>query len=357
MDVSSIQKGVRIKDPEKRTHSFLFEDGTMYRVHKHLGSGTFGRTYDVVGPDSVHYALKRIQGDDIYEILKECVIHIVLAETSKHEPNGPYVPQFFRFACDFPRGEAYIVTERMEHTFLDLLQSEEANLLDTIVPDCIQQISTSLQFFGKHLQFNHRDLKPDNIMCIRKGGNYVFKLIDFGYSCLTWKGLHIVTRGPFATCFRKDRDMSQLLYAIYTISGRNLSKELRDRIYSMLTANIGAKHTKCSIPYGCQHEGLVQWKNSYDFFDRTNVCVPSATIYTAKKHMENFAQGKPFQPSQTFRQFQTSVNMFSANMKGKESIPASPRRVVPNRGRLHRVTAKLNTRLIPRNTLKQRKRV
>jgi hypothetical protein len=184
------------------------------------------------------------------------------------------------------------------------------------------------------MQFNHRDLKPDNVMYRRASdGTRIYTLIDFGLSCLTWNGLQIRADGPFRTCSRTDRDMPQFLYGLYVSFRHFLSKRLQDTIYTMLKVNIGSQ--SCMLQ-GCEQAGLRNWQSSYEFFNRPNVYAPSATLYTANTHMKHFAEGKPFQATQTFQ--------YNANhIQGNESVPVTKQ--VPKR--LYRNTRKLNRRLIP----------
>jgi serine/threonine protein kinase len=292
--------GIRDRDIQQgtRSGSVVKFQNTYYKLIQELGSGSYGTTYRALGEDRKMYALKVQQTPNITLLIKECIIHILLAKTSKDQENGPLVPIFYKVAYNEDKDEAYIVSERMEGTLYHFLTNHSKEENDAILPDAIGQITDALTFFGDTLQFNHRDLKSDNIMYTRTPyGAYHFKLIDFGLSCLTWKGMRIQVEGVFDKthiCYKKDRDIPQLLYSLLWFVGRtHLSENLVQRLYAILVSII--KGTKqCSMIDGCMDEGLVGWRSSYFFLNRPNITVPFARINRIKKHMNNFTRGKQF---------------------------------------------------------------
>jgi serine/threonine protein kinase len=293
-------KGIQDRDIQEGTRSgTIVQLGTSrFKLIQELGRGTYGTTYRALGEDKKMYALKVQRTPHIPSFAKECIIHILLAKTSKDQENGPLVPVFYKVAYNEDKDEAYIVTERMEGTLYHFLKNHSKEENDVILPDAIRQITDTLTFFGDTLQFNHRDLKSDNIMYTRTPyGAYHFKLIDFGLSCLTWRGMRIQVEGIFDrthVCYKKDRDIPQLLYALLLFAGRTyLSDNLLQRLYTILVSII--KGTKqCYMMDGCMDEGLNDWMSSYNFLNRPNITVPSARINRIKKHMNNFTRGKQF---------------------------------------------------------------
>jgi serine/threonine protein kinase len=102
----------------------------------------------------------------------------------------------------------------MDTSFFRFLNPDiDREKLDIIVSDMLLQVADILDFFQSKLYFNHRDLKTDNVMITMVGDRRIYKIIDFGMSCLMWNQLNIVTTSHrFTTCFREGRDLAQLIY-------------------------------------------------------------------------------------------------------------------------------------------------
>ena len=275
--------------------------GVRYTVNQKLGSGTFGTTYKVVSSaGGKEYAIKQIKEVrtpyQINNMLKESIIQILLADASKQEENGPHVPYLYEVAYDIVKREAYIRSELMRNTFSNLL-SGEAKDNDIIIPDALLQIANILDFFGKSLKFNHRDFKGDNIMYIRTDKDKrKYKLIDFGFSCITWNALQISGGGYFAIdrrCYIQHRDLSQLIY--YICKYVNISKELLKELRSLLSANI--HHKECLLLDKCSR--IREWKNVYNILDRNNVNVPKGNPNAVRSAMIEFQnpRAKPVEPT------------------------------------------------------------
>ena len=270
---------------------------TTYTLHSVLGRGSYGTTYQAVRDDEV-VALKVVQNPNLASLCKESIIQILLMKESEQEENGPFVPRLYEIAFNRELDEAYIVSERMTGTLFHLIQRNSKQENDRILPGAIQEIANSLQFLGERLKFNHRDLKPDNIMYTKTPyGAYSYKLIDFGLSCLRWNGLKIQNESFFPSekiCFKKDRDIPQLLYSIIMYIGRkHITDELLTRLDSILVSKIN-QDRNCFMIEGCTTEGLKGWANTYDFLNRDNVTVPSGSIDQITRHMNNFRKGKQF---------------------------------------------------------------
>ena len=278
-------------------------DGLTYRVIRQLGAGTFGTTYrvrqGVAGPE---YAIKIVKDLDTPEkqnfFLAECVIQILCANASRGQPDGPFVPDVFGVALDAVRGIGFLRNQLMENTFANLASSASTVDNDLIVPDVLTQLAHNLKFLGTALAFSHRDLKDDNVMFITRGdGTRSFKLIDFGFSCVKLpNGSHLIGGNYFEdspTCFKKDRDLSQLMFdvALYT----PISPELKNRFARMLSANVKApkKHV-CKMTTLCPADALTQWVDVYRFLDRPNVSVPYGDPNSVIDQMRRHVAKEPF---------------------------------------------------------------
>jgi serine/threonine protein kinase len=265
---------------------YIVMDTVKYKiVGEPLGKGTFGTTYKV-SHDNKEYAIKYVKSQldtpaRINGFIKEAIIQIILAE------EGPHVPALYTIAYNPKTKEGFIRSELMRNTARNLIAVLSTQEMATVIPDIIIQVAKILQFYGDKLKFNHRDLKTDNIMYNRDPVTNMrtYKLIDFGFSCLTYKGVEIKGSTYFAaeaTCFRENRDISQFMYEIAKYV--KIPAELFKILNKLLTANV--HHTTCKLLKDCV--GLKAWKNTYGFLDRTNVVMKKPTTDTIITEMTNY---------------------------------------------------------------------
>jgi len=250
-------------------------DGVVYKIDgPSLGQGSYGKTYKCIGPDGKPVAIKAIHDpiirtDDVHSFLTEIIIQIILMKTSEGQPGGPYVPKIFKVGFNKTNNHGYIVSELMYRTVRSLIKDETPVKNDVIIPEMVRQIGIILDFFGKTVEFNHRDCKADNLMYVKDAdGKRIYKLIDFGYSCLKWNNLEL--RGKIAklsgACYRKGRDLTQLLYELTLY--HTISLELRDWLESNLRVHIDkvCSLQKCDLPVPVR-----DWQNTYTLFNAKDI--------------------------------------------------------------------------------------
>lgn len=278
-------------------------NGKVYRVLQQLGKGTFGTTYRVrQGAGGPEYAIKIVNdldsGEDQNYFLAECVIQILLVEASRGQPSGPFVPDVYEVACDAGKGIGYLRSQVMENTLSNLVHAVTTAETDIVVTDALSQLAHILKFFGTALEFNHRDMKQNNVMFLTRGdGTRAFKLIDFGFSCVKLpNGSHLIGGSYFdasPSCFKKDRDLSQLMFdcALHL----PMSPALKKRLTQMLQANVKSpkKHV-CNMLKMCPADALREWIDVYRFLDRSNVSVPHGDPNSVIEQMRRHVAKEPF---------------------------------------------------------------
>jgi serine/threonine protein kinase len=227
-------------------------------------------------------------------------MQILMYEETKHVPDGPYVPKFYELAYSNKEKTMMMRSELLDGTFDSLIRTSTIQENDRLVPAVLVKIARILQFLQQRLAFDHRDLKGDNIMYALHNGTIQLKLIDFGLSCMTWKGLSIRGEGysGLKSCFKQDRDLSQFIYSIARYESKCISKQLYTTFANILHVNLDPNHV-CEVLDDCVRNGLTNWASSYNFFNRTNVHIPRAEPESVVAVMQNYLRGKPFRQTRS----------------------------------------------------------
>jgi len=272
-------------------------NGETYRRGAPLGTGSFGKVYKCnKNSCSDAYALKILELTSIEEFLKEVIIQILMMKMSENDEGGPHVPRIICVAIDYDDSMAYIISELMEDTVKNLLLTNTPPQKEINVPFVLNEVAYMLEFFGKTLQFNHRDLKTDNIMYVRKIGQIHIKLIDFGFSCLTWGSLHISTENyPFSsTCYKEGRDLQQLIYNLY-VGGFHLSDKMYDWLENLMYVNVLGEDVSLLFGTRRRPKGPIrEWRNTYNYLNKKNVNTRYTRTSRIKNKAARYAKGQPF---------------------------------------------------------------
>jgi serine/threonine protein kinase len=238
-----------------------------YAVKKILGSGSFGTTYQVTGPDGKDYALKSVQWN--VDVFSEIVQQILVVNTTADLPDGPFAPRIFTVSHDKTKNNIYILSELMDDTIWNIIMGQTREQNDKAVPHIVSQVAYRLFELQNLLQFNHRDLKTNNVMYkTNPDGHSVVKFIDFGYSCMKWKGVHISSGEDsgvhFDKCYRESRDISQFITSILFFHKRVLSSKLKKELGNYITIDYGKKTRRAT-------NLMRKWTKSYNLFNRNNL--------------------------------------------------------------------------------------
>ena len=271
--------------------TFFILENIRYNVKKTLGEGTYGVTYHVVDEDDRSFALKVLFDSiktpkDAQLFIKESILQILMAEASKDQSHGPYVPRLYEVAYNESSSQGFIRSELMRGNLDSLIMKHSSKEISKILPDAIIQITKMLDFFGKKLEFSHRDLKGDNIMYVlSESGKRIFKLIDFGMSCLTWDGLTIRGGDYFSdksTCFKPNRDIMQFLYSL-TLYSDYIEPWLLSEIQDLLVTTLPPHD--CIMGKTCDKNGFTNWRSSYNFLNRNNLSFPKGRPKNVRRTM------------------------------------------------------------------------
>ena len=247
----------------------------QYTLGNHLGSGTFGAVYECFGSNGQEYIVKTIKLEgtrlDVKSVIIETIIQIIVAEETKDSNypelkiKGPFAPLVIDVGYDPVDNACFIVTEKMRRTIFSLIDSWKSLNRSTVgysIAYLFIRMNKILEELYAKLQFNHRDFKRDNCMYIRdESGNIMPRLIDFGFSCINFRGL-IISAGShmhFRYCNLMGRDMAQFMYETVKYNPW-LPSSFKNVIDALLTYNRGGKVVKIL-------KEVNRWSNTYFFMN------------------------------------------------------------------------------------------
>ena len=283
------------KELQTSHHSYTYE--------KQIGKGSYGTIFKARSDKNDLVAIKRVKVQDtieLWEMVREIIIQIILYEVTKDLPDGPYVPAIYEMAYDATKHHFYSVQELMDGTLESLIKKRSKRENETQLPEDLVEIATKLEWLGTHLKFNHRDFKSDNVMYKKTSKGYSLRLIDFGMSCLTWKDIPFTATKtlfpPSHECYRSSRDLTALLFEITRFEPDFLSKKTLDDL-----------ETRLSFSKNLQS---MNWKNTYNYLNRKNIENPKATPRSIRMTMKSPKQARRYS-RKTCRQLRVSNESYS----------------------------------------------
>lgn len=259
---------------DQSNNTFISDKGE-YRVLKRLGSGTYGTVYQTTGKR----VIKAIRGVDESTFTQEALVQLKVQQAV---PGS--CPKIYDVG-DLEEYEDYvIVMEQFDDTANKILAQTPA-----MIPDFLRQIARILQKL-EPFQFNHRDFKSDNVMYKMEGDKIRFALIDFGFACITVNGKKYAGTSyfpPTAKCFRKSRDLAQMVYEVEKYTP-GIPSEIRTFLRLLLTFDIKGK--KCEMFKGCPPHKIGKWLDTYKFLDNDAVENPNTTPEGMLRALDVFEQ-------------------------------------------------------------------
>jgi len=270
----------------------------VYTLGLEIGAGSFGNVYRCKREGNITPMVIKIKSDiDVMNLIKESLIQIIIYNTSltynSKGITGPFTPQLFDVGYNPLTNTYCIVSEYVQDTVRHVLQDTpiaNTEKSDMFIVNVLSQLCIMLSYLFTNLQFNHRDLKTDNIMVnVTKTGLLRVYLIDFGFSCVHYDGLIIEGNdAEFAVCSNESRDLTQLLYEINfnaKIKQFYFSQRFRNLLVDLLLAPNGGEI--CLLNEGCK--GLKEWKNTYRFLNveqSTPNCEPDVVLDILKLYLD-----------------------------------------------------------------------
>ena len=253
---------------------FTKNDGTTIRItlNNILSKGSYGEGWSTDDKiDGIPVIVKIIDAEGTnqfqynrygLDVVQEAMTQIIIYEATKNlsfpEINltGPFVPQIFLIGQG--RDKYYIVSERLDGDIANIISNTPSI---NFMKYNMLHLSKILGILYEKLHFNHRDLKPDNVMYKIIDKQHHVRLIDFGFSCLKYRKLNISSQSDiiFSSrlhCNSKIRDLHSYVFEIIYDSYYKYHDFPFKRLLKALTANL-MKSAKT-------------WKNTYIMFNSAN---------------------------------------------------------------------------------------
>ena len=261
-----------------------------YNKGRLLGEGTYGKTYEVnyKGNLAVCKIIKLRSKQEIPYTLLETAVNIIIQEEAKRLGFGSKLcPSIYEFAYNGDK-TIYLFQEKLDNTIRK--EFETKRLSSKEIADMFTQLAVKLNWLYDELEFNHRDMKSDNVMIKyspdKKQREVV--LIDFGFACMTYRGHQIKASQYFLKdkCFQETRDMTFLLYELYTHDTNRFPKDIGEVIRKMLRFTVRGQ--TCDLYKGFCDGEKVEWEDIYDLLNKSYVYNPNATTDVVIEKMAPF---------------------------------------------------------------------
>jgi len=228
----------------------------IYTKSTYLGKGTFGEVNECITETGEVYIVKNIDltktGVDLKDAIIETIIQIIVADETKNSSYpeldivGPFAPFVIDIGYDIKNKYCYVISQKMYKTVRQLTTTWSLTVDPHVgkkMAHILIRINKVLEELYIKLNFNHRDFKSDNCMYIRNSrGNFMPRIIDFGFSCINYKGL-VISGGEnmrFRYCNLVGRDMAQLLYETVKYNPW-LPNSFKNVVRTLLTYKKGGK--------------------------------------------------------------------------------------------------------------------
>jgi alpha-tubulin suppressor-like RCC1 family protein len=300
-----------VKTVRETSDSWITQSGT-YKKGKLLGEGSFGTVYRVT-KDGVKMAAKLIKlfekedpsrkfRPDILEgNIQEVSVQLIIQEENKRlNPGFRVCGEIYEVAVDPVKKIFYIFQEELDLTFDDYVEKMKPS--NEVFASLMIQMAEKLNWMYDNLEYNHRDFKDDNAMVKFQSSQEAvpeFLLIDFGFSCMTYRGVRIKVKtgyfGDTEKCFQETRDITFMLFTVYKHARKtmSLSPEMLKVLRSMLIFKVKGK--TCNVadkacPYEKSPE-LENWQHDlYDILNLDYVYNPNATTDKVIEKMTPFLE-------------------------------------------------------------------
>ena len=292
--------------------SVISPTGKVWNIGREIASGTYGKVCET--NDGKIMKIQHTKNYKLDRVLPEIQIQQKLSEL---EPGTcPIIYEYGIVYHTHPKVYVITIMERYDGTVDKLFRTNHSK---EIFVNWLDQIATILHRLEKY-EFNHRDLKTDNMMYRVINGKYQFVLIDFGFSCATFGNKKLAAAmyyEPEEVCFRKSRDLSQMLYEFYHYRSKTFPPEVRKFVEQSLTFKTPAGKPCRMFNGKCSPYKIKEWLDTYEFTNRAEIENPNATPVGILEALTLFKTSPP------------GVNLKTKKSTTRRNPPVKPVKVCP----------------------------
>jgi serine/threonine protein kinase len=195
------------------SHNKVLALNTTEHIGKGASSDVFATDTTIEGMETVIKRI-RVSEHNAADVATEALLQILVVKATEHFHDGgrkgPFAPWFFRIGVDAEY--YYLISERMRATIKQMVEVIEkpSHLMYLFV-----EVAQTMKILWDLVEFNHRDLKMDNIMLDE---NNRIRFVDFGCSCLQYGSLQVAStysyvRKTLEHCDVRSRDMKSFFYS------------------------------------------------------------------------------------------------------------------------------------------------
>lgn len=289
---------------------FITENGS-YKKGKKLGEGSFGKVY-VAEKDGIQMAVKVFNLFDKYDYSKrfdssilekniqEVVIQVIIQEENKRlNPGFRVCGEIYEVAIDPSKKQFYIFLEKLDLDFSAYVEDKKPSAY--VFANLMIQMAEKLNWLYDNLAFNHRDFSDGNAMVkvTDSGKDSIpeFLIIDFGFSCLSYRNVRIKVKEFFEEekCFQETRDITFFIYNVFRHASREMSLpiEVLKVLQKMLIFKVKGKTCNLAREY-CPFERSKKsekWRDDlYTILNQDYVYNPNATTDKLIEYMTPFLE-------------------------------------------------------------------
>jgi serine/threonine protein kinase len=252
-------------------NSVISPSGKEWIIGNDIASGTYGRVVETNGGK-----IMKIQKTKDYKLDRVLPEIQIQQKLSVLEPGTcPIIYEYGIVYRTHPKVFVVTIMERYDGTVDGLFKKVHTI---GIFMEWLDQTATTLHRLEKY-QFNHRDLKPDNMMYRYRHGKYQFVLIDFGFACATFGNEKLAVTmyyQPEEVCFRKSRDLCQLLFAFYHWHSKDFPPDVGKFVEQLLTFETPQGQSCKMFQNKCSPYKIKKWLDTYEFTNRSEIENPNA---------------------------------------------------------------------------------
>jgi alpha-tubulin suppressor-like RCC1 family protein len=295
----------------KDSGDFFITENGRYKKGKKIGEGSYGKVY-IAEKDGIQMAVKvfnlfekndyskSFESNILEKNIQEVVVQVIIQEETKRlNPGFRMCGDIYEVAIDPIKKQFYIFLEKLDVNFSEYIEDNKPSA--AVFANLMIQMAEKLNWLYDNLEFNHRDFSDANAMVkfmdSKRDSVPEFLIIDFGFSCLSYRNVRIKVKEFFEEekCFQETRDITFFVYNVFRHASRerSLPIEVLKVLQKMLIFKVKGKTCNLAREY-CPFEKSKKpekWRDDlYGILNQDYVYNPNATTDKLIEYMTPFLE-------------------------------------------------------------------